>query len=393
VSVSNKHINKLIFLLLISFSQLSWGQDKKTFKDVVSINGYVKLMPSVSFVGSNSMLTNNYIHNRINTEFFISNKLSAKFELRNQIYYGETVKNTPNFGSLIDNDTGLIDLSTFVIKENSIVFLSNIDRLYFDYQGKKWEARLGRQRINWGINMAWNSNDLFNTYNIANFDYQERPGTDAVRFQYYTGDFSHLEIAYKPERSLDQSIVAGLFKFNKWKYDIQFLGGNYYTDVALGTGWAGNIKNAGFKGEATYFHNKSNFTDTSGVANISLSIDYSFKKGLYVNGSFLINTKGQNSNLALSNNFLFGNLSPKNLMPTKYSYLVQLMGNVNPSLKTSLITIYGQGMNLLFLMPSLDYEIKSNWNLSLIGQVIYGDFQNKFKNLGNSVYLRLWYSF
>jgi len=69
------------------------------------------------------------------------------------------------------------------------------------------------------------------------------------------------------------------------------------------------------------------------------------------------------------------------------------MGNLSPPLNTSLVTIYGQGMNLLFFIPSLNYEIKSNWNLSLVGQVIYGDNQNKFKNLGNSIFLRLWYSF
>ena len=386
---------KLALFFLLVFVNISlFSQTKKTIKDIVSINGYVKFMPSLSFVDGDNILTNNYIHNRINTSFFLSDKLSAKFELRNRIYYGETVTNTPNYSKLIDADTGFIDLSTFIIDKKSIVFLSNIDRLYLDYQAEKWEVRIGRQRINWGINLAWNSNDLFNSYNIANFDYQERPGADAVRFQYYTGDFSHAEIAYKPGKTFDESILAGLYKFNKWKYDIQFVGGNYYTDFTLGTGWAGNIKNAGFKGEATYFHSKSNFADTTGSANISLATDYSFKNGLYLNVSYLYNSLGKSSaNLVGGSLFIDGGLSPKNLMPTKHSYLAQIMGQFNPRVQGSLIAIYGQGMNLLFLMPSVDYEIKANWNLSLIGQIVFADNQNKFQNMGNSLYLRLWYSF
>jgi len=391
-----KHIklNKFLFIIAFFTCLSANSQTKKTFKDVVVINGYVKFMPSLSFTDGNDILTHNFIHNRINTKYFLSDKITAKLDIRNRVFYGETVSAIPNYSSFIDSDTGFIDMSWTWLDKKSIVGHTTIDRFYLDYQAEKWELRVGRQRINWGINMAWNSNDLFNAYNLVDFDYQERPGSDAVRFQYYTGDFSHLELAYKPGKSIDKSIIAGLYKFNKWKYDIQFIAANYNTDLAFGTGWAGNIKKAGFKGEGTYFHNKSNFTDTSGSTNISLSVDYSFKNGLYLNGSYLLNTLGQTTtNLLGGNQFFSGALSPKNLMPTKHSYLVQLMGQFNPMLKGSVIVIYGQGMNLLFVMPSLDYEIKSNWNLSLISQIAFADSQNKFKNLGNSLYLRLWYSF
>ena len=71
--------------------------------------------------------------------------------------------------------------------------------------------RIGRQRINWGVNLAWNPNDLFNAYSLIDFDYQERSGVDAIRFQYYTGEMSSIEFAIQPGENIDKSIIAALF--------------------------------------------------------------------------------------------------------------------------------------------------------------------------------------
>ena len=106
----------------------------------------------------------------------------------------------------------------------------------------KNELTLGRQRINWGVNLAFNPNDLFNAYSLVDFDYQERPGADAVRFQYYTNELSSFETAIQFGKSLDSSVIAGLWKINKWEYDFQFLIANFYSDFVLGTAWAGNLK-------------------------------------------------------------------------------------------------------------------------------------------------------
>ncbi len=63
--------------------------------------------------------------------------------------------------------------------------------------------------------------------------------------------------------------------FNKWGYDFQlFSKGIYQQNFTAGAGWAGNIKEAGFKGEVSYF--ASNKAD-SAVAVASLSLDYAFK--------------------------------------------------------------------------------------------------------------------
>ena len=39
------------------------------------------------------------------------------------------------------------------------------------------------------MNLVWNPNDLFNAFSFVDFDYEERPGSDALRIQKYTGYF------------------------------------------------------------------------------------------------------------------------------------------------------------------------------------------------------------
>jgi hypothetical protein len=390
--------NKFFILFsLLLICEYSFSQEKKKFKDVVNIYGYVKYLPSTSFTNTNDMMFDHLIHNRVNIKTYISNTFTARLDVRNRMFFVETVNATPFYGQFVDIDNGEVDMSFLLIDEEKVIVHSIIDRAYLDFSKGKWEIRAGRQRINWGINLAWNANDLFNAYNIADFDYQERPGSDALRVQYFTGDVSHIELAYKPGENIDKSIIAGLFKFNAKKYDFQIITANYYTDYAFGGGWAGNIKNAGFKGEGTYFLNKENLNDTIGTTSISTSIDYSFKNETYINASFLFNSSGQDSLGSSSSPFPINQLTAKSLMPSKYSYFAQIAKSfaksLNPLFNSNLSIIYGQGMNTLFIMPSLSYAPKENWDLSITGQLYYGEEQSSFKNLGNSIFLRFQFNY
>jgi len=379
-----------VVIILLFICSIAQAQDSINWKEKFDARGYVKYMNSASFTDLNNVYTNNLIHNRLNFKAYPSEKFTVGLELRNRIFYGETVALNPLFGQQIGTDNGLIDMSFVLVDKSSFVMHSQIDRAYINYATDKWDVRIGRQRINWGINMAWNPNDLFNAYNLIDFDYMERPGSDAVRVQYYPSLLSSIEIAVKPNDSLDKSVIAGLYKFNKWKYDFQILGANYYTDLAIGGGWAGNIKDFGFKGEGTYFHPKEMFADTTGGFTMSATMDYTFEKGIYINASYLLNTLGtQSGNLLAMQQLTSSNLSAKMLMPAKHTFFLQTSGSLNPMTSLSLAVIYLEGMNLAFFMPSIGYSIKDNWDLSLVGQVYFGEIQNSFQNLGNSVYLRV----
>ena len=298
--------------------------------------------------------------------------------------------------SYISSDDGLVDLSHFIVDNTNFKLHSMIDRFWLKYQKDKIEISIGRQRVNWGINTIWNSNDLFNAYNFIDFDYIERPGSDVIRFQYTGDNLSSFDLVYKPTKN-DGSVIAALYKINKLDYDFQFLAANYYEDVALGGGWAGNLKNAGFKGEFTYFVAKNllvDGVDQDNSISLSSSVDYSFKNGFYILGSYLYNSNGFSDPSVFSLGSLTENvLLSKNLMPSKNSYLIQASKPITPAINSSLTILYGQGVNFMFISPNITYDINKSFDLNFIGQFFYGEMDGDFQNLMKGIYLQLRYSF
>ena len=164
-------LNALIFFMPFGLS----GQEKEYswWKDRVQVSGFVKYMNTASVASLDSMITDNLIHNRLRLKVNITNKLTSVVEMRNRIFYGEGTSLNPHLGSLLNDDGGLIDLSFVPVNKQAFVMHSILDRAYLKYSAQKWELRVGRQRINWGVNLAWNPNDLFNAYSLIDFDYQE----------------------------------------------------------------------------------------------------------------------------------------------------------------------------------------------------------------------------
>ena len=377
----------ILFFIIILISLESTAQEKKS---EFTLSGYVKYLPS--YLDYNSSYfdseTIHLIHNRLNLRGYFGENFSLGLEFRNRMIFGEN--------SYISSDDGLVDLSYFIVDNTNFKLHSMIDRFWLKYQKDKIEISIGRQRVNWGINTIWNSNDLFNAYNFIDFDYIERPGSDVIRFQYTGDNLSSFDLVYKPTKN-DGSVIAALYKINKLDYDFQFLAANYYEDVALGGGWAGNLKNAGFKGEFTYFVAKNllvDGVDQDNSISLSTSVDYSFKNGFYILGSYLYNSNGFSDPSVFSLGSLTENvLSSKNLMPSKNSYLIQASKPITPAINSSLTLLYGQGVNFMFISPNITYDINKSFDLNFIGQFFYGEMDGDFQNLMKGIYLQLRYSF
>lgn len=385
-----KSCKKILILLLFVFPAIkNFSQGDSTQKPKwIGFNGYIKDLQLASFAtGDNSLSSSNLIHNRLNFKFNISSKISARLEIRNRIFYGEQIAQIPQFGKIINQYPGYFNLSKLWVDDSNFVVQSVIDRMLLQYSTEKWDIKIGRQRINWGINNIWNPNDIFNAYNFLDFDYEERTGNDAIRIQHFLKDNSTIEFAYKPGKEKDQSIAAGLYKFNKNKYDIQFLGGVYNTDIVVGGGWAGSIQDAGFKGEVSYFHPKKGFTDSSGVLTASIMCDYTFKNNWYGIFSFLFNSDPVNG---FTNNANFSNLNitAKNLFPFRYSFYTATAKQFTPVTSMNLAVIYSPTNNSLILFPSFAWNAAKNLDLDLTAQSFFATQQKKYQSLGTTLFLR-----
>ncbi len=390
-----------LFLLNLLFNPKSlWAQesDSSVVEKVKKwqLHGYLKNMETMSFTNLNQVNLDNLIHNRLNFKVQLKPKITGVVEIRNRILFGDQVSNTPAYGTNLAMDKGLMDLSWSYVDKKSFVMNTTIDRLYVDFTGNNIEARIGRQRINWGITMAWNPNDWFNTYNYFDFDYEERPGSDAVRTRIYFRDgMSSLDMAGSLNKNR-KNVSAVMYKFNTHGYDIQFLSGKYYSDFAFGAGWAGSIKNAGFKGELSYFK-PFDKTNSQEAFVATSSLDYSFKNSIYLSAAWLYSSLGINQNINLNGAELgistFGNLTAKSLFPTKNTSMLVGSYPISPLWNVSLAGIYGYGMNIAFFSPSLTYSLRDDVDLYLIGQSFYLQQGKKMENLGNGAYFRLKWSF
>jgi hypothetical protein len=395
-------MKKLIILLcaITSFS-VTIAQKEYKLKDNIQFGGYLKYMQTNIIQNVDTILTDNLIHNRLNLKVKLPKHFTFGTGIRIRAFYGEVTKTGvlagnltgSNYSDNLKNYDGILNLERTWVNGNSLIVNSIMDRLWLNYSKENWDITVGRQRVNWGLNTVWNPNDLFNALDYLDFDYEERPGSDAIRVQYFIGAMSSLDVAYKFAEDRKNDVGAIKYKFNTHTYDIQLLAGKYQQDLAAGIGWAGNIKQAGFKGEGTYFVPFDSIGDVSGSLSFSTTLEYGFKKGWTGMVSYLLNTDGTNSpqNALSLNNFT---PSAKIMMPNTHTIFLDFSKPFSPVFSLNLGGFYGFGVNWLIFFPTATYSIKPNWDIDLIGQLFWGDNQQaQFTNQGNGVFLRLKWSY
>ncbi len=385
-----KIVSIILILILYKFSDAQDNEKQRNW----TLNGYLTNLQTIMFEDiEKEWTTDNLFHNRINFKWYISNNFTSALELRNRFIYGESIKLIPDYARLINNDKGFVDLSDNLISETSFLLHSTIDRCWIDFNKGKMNIRAGRQRINWAQSFVWNPNDIFNTYSFFDFDYEEKPGSDAIRIQYYTGNTSSAEIAVKADCN-DDITAAGLLRFNKWNYDFQFLGGLFNSeDYIIGTGWSGQIKGGGFRGEVSYFHPASNFSDTSGVLIASISGDYTFKNSLFLQFELLYNETADRYDINNFGEYYYMDLSAKNLSFTKYSLFGQILLPLSPLVNSSLSIMYFPEVEAYFVGPSLNVSLKDNLDLSFLAYFFSGELTEDTKESLSLVFLRMRWSF
>ncbi len=369
-----KTLIQTLFLVCISTT---------AFAQSVQVGGYLKYLPSHTFVNKGvlppifedafpSSFGDHLIHNRLNIslESATYQAWSVNLGMRNRVFWGYQA-NTDAFKLALEEDPGLVDLRWLWNPNGQILFHTEVDRLNFSYQSNRFTLRVGRQRINWGIHNVFNPNDIFNQYNYFDFDYEERPGADAIYTQYYLDDgFSSFELAFSPNFETTEESTAALLYRSNWRgYDWQVLAGYAFYDLVLGGGWAGNLGRAGFKGEAAYYHStdtalsESNFTGTLGV-------DYMFNNGVYGSVSYLYNGLGSlNPSVLDQLSLRQTRLSSKNIFPYRHTIMLSTSYTLSMLWTIDLAWFQSHNFDQSAFVPGLRYSISNNWDAMILAQV------------------------
>ncbi|KMQ52737.1 hypothetical protein CHISP_0506 [Chitinispirillum alkaliphilum] len=378
----------LFALLFLIFSRAFAGWFPDRFN--TDLSGYVSELPLVTFEKIDDLSFSNIINARGNFRYFPTPSLNFELAVRLQLLTGDLIAlgqpENPII-ELLEEDRGYFDLS----RAWSAILFGNIDRAFVSYSQRSFHLRVGRQRINWGTNLVWNPNDWFNAFDYLDFDYDERPGSDAVRIQYFTGVLSVVEAVVGAAASSEEWTYALMYRFNRWGYDLQFQGGLFGNDAAAGLSYSGDIRGGGFRGEISSYYPVLGDEDNNdnGITVVaSISGDYTFPNGLYLLSEVLYNGFGEDEFIDTIP-LLTHDITAKDLTPARYLLYGSVSYPFSPIIRGSLSVMLNPSDLSFLTMPSVDWSLSDNLDLLAIAQLYSGDGGELFGMLPNLVSLRL----
>lgn len=361
--------------------------------DFYQVGGYVKYLFSSSDLPSIGRVNDHLLHARLNTRLYFSRAVTAAAEIRNRIFYGGSVREIPDFLSTVrsDHDFGRADIVWW--NARSSLGYTELDRLWIDGVYDNLQVTIGRQRIAWGTALVWNPTDLFNPLSVLDFDYEERPGVDAVHVQYFLSPVSKIEIAFKPGKTLARRIVAGKILLNRWNYDLHLIGGVQGTNPFVGGAWAGDIAGAGFRGEIlarSIGEETDPRFDGAWSTSASLSADYTFPSNTYIHAEALFNSRGVTEQAQL---FLPESRSLGLLSPARWSLFQEVSFDLHPLVRVSGFIIYNPSDASFVVVPTVTWSASSQIDVSFVGLLFSGGTLTEYGGYGQSLFVRGKYSF
>lgn len=359
-----------------------------------SLNGYASNMQSVMFENlEGQWISDNLVHNRLNFKGYLGSNLNLTIELRNRMLYGETVKYFPGYDELISIDRGWLDLSFNLAADSSYIINTSIDRIFADITLGKFQATIGRQRINWGMNFVWNPNDIFNSYSFFDFDYVERPGSDAIRIQYYLNSTASLELVGKINQAEEWS-MAGLLRFNMANTDFQLLGGVLNEEeYVIGGGFSGNLGPVSLSGEITYLDPMDDLSLHEAALLGGIGISYNTPFNMYLQAEYLYNEAAGKSSISSFSDFYYRNLTLRDLSMSQHTFFTNFSYPLNPLLNIGVSGMYFPELNGMFIGPSCDLSLRNDLDLSLFLQYFEIDFSGEQQQKATLGFMRLKWSF
>ena len=365
-----------------AFAQIPGLEPVKTW----SLDGYVKYMATWAALDNSDNTLDQLVHQRFNYEYRLSPSLRFNAGMRNRFIWGDSAKES-QYLDVISSDDGYMDLSTNWLEQDGRVGNSQFDRLYIDWNQQDWQTRAGRFRINWAMTTIWNPNDVFNTYSTYDFDYEERPGSDAIMLGRQLGFASEADFVFSPnkDQELNSYALRYLFNWNTW--DAQVITGRSKLDHFIGAGFAGDILGAGFKGELSYFtpdKRRWNGIEQYSAVISSIESDYSFssQRNWMIKSALLHHSSPQQP--ADANVFFGQPLSAKTLSFTHWTGYIEVSMDITPLNKLLLSSIYYQDGSGFIGLTS-NYSLADDWQLLAVVQRFDGTSNSLFGENPNTL--------
>lgn len=365
--------------------------EEKEKQVTITAGGYASWLHTAMFEKpADSWINSSMLHNRLNFKAYAGSRVTFALELRNRFVTGDIIALDPGYVPGLAADNGWIDLSWNISDGSSYVLNSMIDRAYLDLTLGRLQVTAGRQRINWSQSLVWNPNDIFNTYSFFDFDYVERPGSDALRLVYSTGPSSAAEAAVKIDNH-GRFTAAALFRFSLLNTDLQFFAGESDEEFfTAGTGWSGAVGPFSVRGEATLFSPFEGSEHEGSTVIATAGIDRAFSDRL----TAMVQVMYSNRPLLLDSftDLYEGGLTARELAFSEFSAVGQITWSPMPLLSITLAAMWYPDLDGWYAGPSVDLSLAENVDFSFLLQhfdMRLASAETKL-NLG---FLRIRYSF
>lgn len=380
-----------IFFSVCSYAQIPGLTPAKRW----DLAGYVKYQGVANLPDSYDNGYDHQLEQRFNYEYRFTKQLRFNASMRNRLLMGDSAE-LAGYAKSVADDPGYLDLSTNVLDKNGLIANAQFDRLYFDWSNENWQTRAGRFRINWAMNTLWNPNDIFSSYSIYDFAYEERKGSDALLLKRRVALDSSLSLVYNPHQNSELTSYAGRYLFNQNGWDMQLIAGKAQLDYLFAGGLAGDIEGAGVRAELSWFQAKERYLgaqlqDDTLVA--SLESDYSFTGSNNWLGRIAILYISKPQTALSAQAFLNLPTTARSLSFSEFTYYAELGADLTALSRLTLSgSYYSDGS--YSIVASNQYSLADDWQLQTVLQRFAGRDSSLFGQTPSYVvFMQLKWSF
>lgn len=281
------------------------------------------------------------------------------------------------------NKRQVVDMTWNPIHQSKYSVIHFVDRLHFDQSLGFADIVIGRQRIAWGTGRIWNPTDLFNPINPTSFAKIEKDGVDAALTKLTFGDFTDLTLVYNPQEGWKTGNTGFRFRTNYDEYDMAIVGGHFDKRAVVGGDFAGNLFQAGVRGEGILSADRHNLS--SSFAEYILGIDYQFTSKLYGLLEYHFNGEGTKD----KSGYDLLRLSRGEIINVGRDYLaLQASYLVHPLVNATLLCMRNLDDKSQFLGLLILCSVTDELAVALGGQLYAGDDFTEFWYYPEAIYLK-----
>ncbi len=367
---------KIILLSIFIIYNVTISQNQFYFDGYLLNLSLVQLRKNPFTIHSNNIFQN-LERIRLRPSLNFDDRFNFTVEYEAFIHYKNKIETYSENYKIITGQ--IVNLHSEMLNNRLWHIIHFIDRMYLKINFDKINLTLGRQRIAWGTGRIWNPTDLFNPINPTNFAKIEKDGVDAAFVKYNFANLTDLSIVINPTKIKTNFSIR--LRTNFSEFDLSVLGGKFTNDYVLGADFAGNLLNAGVRGEMLYSQNNIKYI---------LGIDHQFTPKIYSLIEYHFNGAGKSKKAFYDFNSLLNNYS---IYLAKKYFIFQLSYIVHPLSSISILIKRNLNDNSSFYSLDLSYSILDNLNVSWITNVFSGSCYTEYWYYPSSTIIRSEYYF